>query len=119
MSKYVAFLGSTDTVKGFIPLGIHAYPVEDQIEARTIFQKCIEQDFAILFVTEEVASFLEAELRSIRFNSTPAVLVVPSMLGSRGLGLSRLRTLVEKAVGADILSREESVSQNEDARTGV
>ena len=119
MSSHVAFLGSADTVKGFIPLGIHTYPVENQSEARTIFRECIERDFAILFVTEEVALYLETELRSIRFNPTPAVLVVPSMLGSQGLGLSRLRSLVEKAVGADILSREESVPQNEDARTGV
>jgi len=119
MSEHVAFLGSADTVKGFTPLGIRAYPVEDPAEARKIFRECIEREFAILFVTEEIALFLEAELRSIRFKSTPAVLVVPSMLGTRGLGLNRLRSLVEKAVGADILSREESASQNEDARTGV
>lgn len=103
----IAFLGSKDTVKGFVPLGVSAYATGDRESALQALRACLREGFAIVCVTEEIAVLLEQELKALRFEPTPAILVVPSMSGSSGLGLHRLKSLVEKAVGADILSREE------------
>ncbi len=119
MSERVAFLGSKDTVAGFTPLGVATFPVNGYDSARDAFTICLKNRFAILFVTEEISELLEKELKSIRFEPTPAVLVVPSMMGSKWLGLSRLRNLVEKAVGADILTRDEPVSKDAGGRSGA
>lgn len=119
MSERIAFLGSKDTVSGFIPLGVAAYAVSDHESALGAFNECLARRYAVLFMTEEIAQALEKELKAIRFNQTPAVLVVPSILGSQGLGLRRLRSLVEKAVGADILSRDEPTAQKTNARMGA
>ncbi|HAW60584.1 MAG TPA: V-type ATP synthase subunit F, partial [Actinobacteria bacterium] len=40
-------------------------------------------------------------------NLTPAVVVIPPTTGSTGLGMQRLKKIVEKAVGVDILSKEQ------------
>lgn len=107
MPDGMAFLGSRDSVKGFSPLGVVAYPAHDRESALQALRGCVQQGYAIVCVTEEIAGLLEPELKALRFQPTPAVLVVPSMTGSSGVGLRRLKTLVEKAVGADILSRED------------
>lgn len=108
MSDSIAFLGSKDTVAGFVPLGVTTYPVTDRPAARTALRRCLADHAAVVFVTEEVAAMLNDELRALRFKPTPAILVVPSAVGGEKVGLERLRALVEKAVGADILSREET-----------
>jgi V/A-type H+-transporting ATPase subunit F len=108
MSDSIAFLGSKDTVAGFVALGVEAYPVADRAEARTALRRCRAEKTAVVFVTEEVAAMLDDELAALRFEPTPAILVVPSAIGGEEFGLKRLKILVEKAVGADILSREET-----------
>jgi V/A-type H+-transporting ATPase subunit F len=118
MPEKIGFLGSKDTVMGFTPLGISTYIVSDRTTALSALNECLTNGFALLFVTEEIAEMLADELRAVRFRPTPAILVVPSTLGSTGLGLRRLKTLVEKAVGADILSRESSVQEGTDTSTG-
>ncbi|MCU0612102.1 MAG: V-type ATP synthase subunit F [Candidatus Eisenbacteria bacterium] len=117
MADGIAFLGSTDTVKGFTPLGVSTYPATNRESALQALRGCLQEGFAIVCVTEEIALLLEQELKALRFEPTPAILVVPSMTGSTGLGLRRLKTLVEKAVGADILSREGPA--HEGAGTGM
>ncbi len=106
MAEGIAFLGSADSVKGFRPLGIATFPVTEREAAVKALRDCLAARYAIVWVTEDVALLLEEELKAIRFEPTPAILVLPPMTGSKGLGLRRLKALVEKAVGADILSRE-------------
>ena len=108
MSDTIAFIGSRDTVAGFVPLGVATFPATDPPAARAALRRCLADHAAVVFVTEEVAGMIEEDLRALRFQPTPAILVVPSAAGGVRLGLERLKTLVEKAVGADILSRDES-----------
>jgi vacuolar-type H+-ATPase subunit F/Vma7 len=105
MSENVAFIGNRDSVMGFTPLGLVAYPATDRRRALEALNDCLRTGVALLFVTEEIAEMLADEIRAVRFQPTPAILVVPS-------------TLVEKAVGADILSRESSVQKSTDRSTG-
>jgi V/A-type H+-transporting ATPase subunit F len=107
----IAFLGDRDTVAGFRPLGLGVYPVRDQAEARVALQTARESGCRVLLMTEEAAAWLDAELEEMAAHPLPAVLVVPSTKGTAGLGMQRLRSLVEKAVGADIFSREDQERQ--------
>lgn len=108
MSDSIAFIGARDTVAGFTPLGVEAHPVDGPAAASRALRRCVRAGVAIVFVTEPVAEMLEEELAALRFEPTPAVLVVPSMTSTGGGGIERLRALVEKAIGADILSRNDS-----------
>ncbi len=107
----IAFLGDRDTVVGFRSLGLSAYPVRTQEDAREALRVARESGCRVLVVTEQTARWLQDELREMATHPLPAVLVVPSTRGSQGLGMERLRGLVEKAVGADIFSREDREKQ--------
>ncbi len=116
MSDTIAFIGGKDTVAGFRPLGVRTYAVSEPNEAVGAFHDCLRARVVILILTEPVAEMLEEQIRPLRFEPTPAILVVPSMTSRGGEGIRRLHTLVEKAVGADILSKEEEAEEEDPAR---
>jgi V/A-type H+-transporting ATPase subunit F len=103
----IAFLGDRDTVAGFRPLGLSVHAVRSPEDAREALHAAREGGCRLLLVTEQAALWLQDELQEMATRSLPAVLVVPSTRGSQGLGMQRLRGLVEKAVGADIFARED------------
>jgi V/A-type H+-transporting ATPase subunit F len=103
----IVFIGDRDTVSGFRSLGLSAYPVRTDGDAREALQTARKGGCRVVLVTEQAARWLRDELQEMAMRPFPAVVVVPSIRGSEGLGMERLRALVEKAVGADIFSRED------------
>ena len=63
-------------------------------------------EYAVIFLTEEIAVGLEEQLAQYKDMPLPAVVSIPGQGGSTGYGISNLRSAVERAVGADILFRE-------------
>ncbi len=110
-TEAIAFLGDRDSVSGFRPLGVSVHAVRSQEDARKALDAARERGSRVVLVTEEVALWLQSELREVAAEPLPVVLVVPSTRGTQGLGMRQLRRLVEKAVGADIFSREDQEKQ--------
>jgi V/A-type H+-transporting ATPase subunit F len=83
--------------------------VADVDEARKVFQKLIRSDsgYAVIFVTEQLAAGLDEEIQQVSFEPLPSVVLIPNSQGSLGLGARRIRDVVKKAVGADILADSE------------
>ncbi|MDI6822473.1 MAG: V-type ATP synthase subunit F [Actinomycetota bacterium] len=106
MSK-VAIIGDKTSVLGFTALGLDAYPVVDMKEARDIWLRIKDRDYGVLFVTEPVYLEIKDLLAEVAEELKPAMVVIPPTTGGVGLGLQRLRRIVEKAVGVDILAKEE------------
>jgi V/A-type H+-transporting ATPase subunit F len=111
MAEPIAFLGDRDTVAGFRPLGVRVYPVRDPDQAREALQEARDSGCRVLLMTEQAATWLREEVEEMASDPLPAVLVVPSTRGATGLGMRRLHSLVEKAVGADIFAREDQEKQ--------
>ena len=59
--------------------------------------------YGIIFITEQIAQTIQETID--RYNKTmlPAVILIPGIKGSLGVGLARIRDNVEKAVGINIL----------------
>lgn len=102
----IAILGDRTSVLGFKALGLDAYPVSKG-QAKDIWPDLIKGDYSVIFVTEEVHEEIKELISEVSQNLTPAVVVIPPTTGSTGLGMQRLKKIVEKAVGVDILSREQ------------
>ncbi len=116
MSNYrIAIVGSRQSVQGFSLLGADIVPAETTVEAvRELYRLKKEttkdergaerQTYAIVFVTEDLASGIPAddEKKLVR-GALPAIIPLPSHRGSSGYGLQRLSRIVERAVGSDIL----------------
>ena len=105
MSK-IAFIGDKTSVLGFQALGFDAYPVVDPQESRNIWSEIKEENYTVIMVTEEVYKEIDDLISEVAESFTPAVLIIPPAKGGKGLGFQRMKKIVEKAVGMDILSEE-------------
>ena len=98
----IAVLGDRDSVLGFKALGLDTVFVEDADTARHELHRLAREDYAIIYVTEQLAKDLTAEIDRYKDSVTPAVILIPGKTGSLGLGAAALQSAVERAVGADI-----------------
>ena len=102
----IAVLGGRDTVMGFKALGLDVFPATNAEEAKKIFASLTheaENEYAIIYVEENLAVFLEHEISKYKNVPSPAVILTPGREGSLGLASAALKAAVEKAVGTEIL----------------
>ena len=57
----------------------------------------------MVYLTEQYAAQMEAEVARYKDELTPAVILIPGKAGSLGIGMANVTKSVERAVGADIL----------------
>ena len=102
----IAVLGGRETVMGFKALGLDVFPVDEENAKETLRALAKGADgnnYAIIYVEENLAAVLETEIDKYKDKPTPAIILIPGKDGSLGLGQNALRAAVERAVGSDIL----------------
>ena len=101
----IAVIVGRDTVMGFRALGLETYPAADAAEAGHILRRLTREndDYAIIYIEENLAAELAHEIDKFKDRPTPAVILIPGREGSMGLGQSALKAAVERAVGTNIL----------------
>ena len=99
----IAVLGDMDSVLGFKALGLEVCPVSTPAEGREALHRMAKENYAILYMTEQLAAQLKADIARYQDSLTPAVILIPGKEGSLGIGMAEVKKCVERAVGADIL----------------
>jgi V/A-type H+-transporting ATPase subunit F len=103
----IAVMGAPDTVLGFKALGLDTFPVRGEQDAHATLKMLTRPDqkdeYAIIYVEENLAQALEADIARFKDSPRPAIILIPGKDGSLGLGQSALQAAVERAVGANIL----------------
>lgn len=99
----VGVVGDKDSILAFKALGIDVYPVIEVEEARKAIDKMAYNNYAVIFVTEQIAQHLDETIERYNRQMLPAVILIPSNQGSLNIGMQRIRDNVEKAVGVNIL----------------
>lgn len=99
----IAVLGDKDSVLGFRALGLDVFSADSAEQARPILHRLAKEGYAIIYLTEQLASGLNAEMARYKDELTPAIILIPGKEGSLGIGMENIKTAVERAVGADIL----------------
>ena len=102
----IGIIGDEDTVLAFKALGIDTFPVEDAEEAKNILNKTAEEDYGVVFLTEQLAQYMEETIERYYDKMLPAIILIPNNKGSLGIGLDNIKSSVEKAIGVDILFEE-------------
>ncbi len=104
MAKHIAVIGDAETVKGFSAVGLDIYPCDDTEQAARLLRNIADGDnYAIIYLTEEVYNSVEKERLRYAERLTPALIPLPGVRGSLQTGRKRLSSFVEKAVGSDII----------------
>ena len=99
----VGVVGDKDSILAFKALGIDVYPVIEIEEAKKVIDKMAFNNYAVIFVTEQIAQNLDETIKRYNRQMLPAIILIPSNQGSLNIGMQRIRDNVEKAVGVNIL----------------
>lgn len=99
----IAVMGDRDSVSGFASLGLEIFPEEDAERAAATLRRMVAGGYAVIYMTEQLAAQLEAEIDRYRNLPVPAIIPIPGVTGNTGMGLRSVSKSVEKAVGSDII----------------
>ncbi len=105
-STKIAAVGDFDSVLMFQSMGVQVYAVEESTKGREHFLQILKQGFEIVFLTERLGEKWSDIIQEAGIKRKPAVVLIPDQKGSTGFALSRIRDIVKKAVGADILKEK-------------
>lgn len=100
----IAAIGDKDSIYGFASIGLEIYPTTEPSDAIHTIRQMVEGGYAVVFITEQLATQIESELDRYRELPVPAIIPIPGVLGNTGLGMRNVSKSVEQAVGSDILS---------------
>lgn len=103
----VGVVGDRDSVIGFRALSMTVLEAKNPEEAGQHLRNLVAEGFAVIFVTEALAEGNREYLQSIRSQKLPAVIPIPSLTGTTGLGMRQVRESVRRAAGMDLLSQDE------------
>jgi V/A-type H+-transporting ATPase subunit F len=103
----IGVIGENDAVLGFKALGFSVYPVENMQQAAKTLHELAEDNYAVIYITEQTAANILNDINEYREERFPAIIPIPGIQGNLGIGMQGVKKCVEKAVGADILFSDE------------
>ena len=103
----IAVMGDYDSIYGFAALGLTTCPVSDPAEGARLLKKLASEHFAVIYITEALASQIPDAIEVYNESMIPAVIPIPGISGNTGSGMAMVKRSVEKAVGSDIIFKED------------
>ena len=109
----IAVMGEYDSIYGFATLGLDTFPVKGHDEGAQLLKRLSENEYGVIYITEELAAILTEEIAAYRGSITPAVILIPGVKGNTGAGIEGVKKTVEQAVGSDILFGQAAAKEGE------
>ena len=103
MSK-IAVVGDRQSVLVYKAFGMESVPAESPEEAVKAIRSLAEEEYAVIFLTEQLAQAIPGELEKYSKEISPAIVMIPGSKGSLGIGRDFVSAAVEQAIGADIFA---------------
>ena len=101
----IGIIGERDSVLGFMAIGFSVHEAPDATAAGELIDALAGSgEYAVIFVVENYAEALSEKIAKYKDAPMPAIITVPGASGATGYGAEAIRSAVERAVGADILS---------------
>ena len=103
----IGVVGEEDAILAFKAIGFVTIPAVTADEVTAALFKLSQDNVPVIFITEQAARMAPEALE--RYENTPevAIIPIPGIMGTDGLGEARVRENVIKAIGADILFNQE------------
>ncbi len=102
----IAVIGDKESIFGFSAIGMDIYPAYEEEDVKKIIPKLIEENDAIIYLTENVSMKAKKYMEKLQTNKIPAIVTIPSNTGSLQYGEKRIKDMVQKAVGIEINFKE-------------
>ena len=104
--RKIAVIGDPSSVMIFKAIGLDVFYEEKEAQIEQRIHKLADQGYAAIYITEKAAELAQEAIDIYTTATFPAIIPIPSNKGVLGIGMNKLKSNVEKAVGADILFRE-------------
>lgn len=99
----IAVIGDSNSVKGFLALGLDVYETDQIAEAKKILNKLSDGIYAVIYITESLFSDMLEDVERFNERISPAIIPIPGIMGNTGIGKYNVSKSVERAVGSDII----------------
>ncbi|MGN0486703.1 MAG: V-type ATP synthase subunit F [Acutalibacteraceae bacterium] len=99
----IAVIGERKSVIGFTSIGMEVFPVGDARQGGETLDRLVEEEYAVIYITEALASELREKIAKLRDRALPAVILIPGVEGNTGDGMSSVLSCVERAVGSQLI----------------
>jgi V/A-type H+-transporting ATPase subunit F len=100
----IGVIGDKQSVSGFVAVGLSVFPCDDLEKAKAVFHRLAEcGEYAILYLTENYGKDMSEDIEKYKDMQLPAIIPIPGMCGSYGVGVGHSKKAVERAVGVDII----------------
>ena len=97
-------IGDKQSVSGFVAVGLSVFPCDDLEKEKAVFHRLAEcGEYAILYLTENYGKDMSEDIEKYKDMQLPAIIPIPGMCGSYGVGVAHSKKAVERAVGVDII----------------
>ena len=80
------------------------YFADEKQEAEKLLKRIANDNYAVIYITEKLASMIPQEIEKYTEAVTPAIIPIPGVSGNTGEGMNNVSRFVEKAVGSDIIN---------------
>jgi vacuolar-type H+-ATPase subunit F/Vma7 len=100
----IAVVGEERNVLGFKPFGVDVYlSHESNEEIEKWFRSILGKEYKLILITETVAARLQEQIQALWEKDFPVVLTISGLGETTSAAFERLRKLVIKAIGTDLL----------------
>lgn len=104
----IGIIGDRDSVLGFMALGFSVHEAQKSEDVADKLHELVKTgEYAVIFITENFALDIQEDMARYKDAPLPAITVIPGGSGSTGYGMASIKSAVERAVGADILFKNE------------
>lgn len=104
--RKIAVIGDPSSVMIFKAVGFDVFYEEEKEKIERRIHKLADAGYVVIYITEHAAQLVPEVIDIYATATFPAIIPIPAGMKSQGLGMSRIKSNVEKAVGADILFKE-------------
>lgn len=101
----IGVIGNGDRVRCFMAAGFSVYEANDAQSCSKKLKAAKNDGCAVIYITPELAKEIPDEIKKYSGEVIPAIIPLPEKGG--GYGMTQLKDAVERAVGADIIFKEQ------------
>ncbi len=94
-----AVIGDRESIYGFTAIGIETFPVFSAQKAGDIIKILSAQDYAVIFITQDIAEKIEDVIDEYRDKPLPAIIPIPGIKGGN-YGEYNLQKMIQRATGS-------------------
>ncbi|MGX7197273.1 V-type ATP synthase subunit F [Enterococcus olivae] len=103
MSYKIGVIGDKESILPFKLFGFTVRYGNDVATTTSAFDEMIEAKYSVIYITEDCAQQIMEKIEKFNDQLSPAIVLIPTYEGSKGIGRQAIQKNMEKAVGQNIL----------------